>query len=310
MTTGKPDTGLTTTLDQLVPDYLASCVAKGLAPATIQRCYGHSLTKLFLPWCADQGIQTVDQLTERVLDRFTTWVLTKPHVRGGNVSRQTAKTYINPVRWFLNWAATQGEDVQALPRQPKVGKRHKDVLSREEIERMEHAAVAERDRLVLRLFADCGLRLHELTGLRVGDLKRTNNRLVMDIRGKGDRERRVPVPSGLINRLARHLKSRPAECVSDRLFVSVRRGPAGVFEPLGDSGVTHMVHDLGLRAGLDKNVHPHLLRHSWMTEMLRRGMNPIQLSVIAGASQGVIAQHYAHLNEEDAFLAMTKALSA
>jgi len=175
---------------------------------------------------------------------------------------------------------------------------------------MEHSAVTERDRLVLRLFADCGLRLHELTGLCVGDLKRANNRLVMEIHGKGDRDRRVPVPAGLINRLARLVKGRPTECVSDRLFVAVRRGRAGIFESLGDSGVTHMIHDLGIRAGLDKNVHPHLLRHSWMTEMLRRGMNPIQLSVIAGASQGVIAQHYAHLNEEDAFLAMTKALAS
>jgi hypothetical protein len=42
-----------------------------LAPATIQRCYGFSLHKLFLPWCAREGIETVDELTERALDPFS-----------------------------------------------------------------------------------------------------------------------------------------------------------------------------------------------------------------------------------------------
>jgi hypothetical protein len=46
-----------------------------------------------------------------------------------------------------------------------------------------------------------------------------------------------------------------------------------------------------------------------MTEMLRRGVSPIQLSLIAGASQDVIGQHYAHLTEEDAFQSVNRALS-
>lgn len=47
-----------------------------------------------------------------------------------------------------------------------------------------------------------------------------------------------------------------------------------------------------------------------MTEMLRCGMSPIQLSVIAGASMDVIAEHYAHLNKDDAYEAMVRALTA
>jgi hypothetical protein len=47
-----------------------------------------------------------------------------------------------------------------------------------------------------------------------------------------------------------------------------------------------------------------------MTEMLRRGMNPVQLSIIAGASLQVIQQHYTHLTKDDAYDAMMKILSA
>jgi site-specific recombinase XerD len=48
--------------------------------------------------------------------------------------------------------------------------------------------------------------------------------------------------------------------------------------------VYQVVMDAVSRAGITKHVHPHGLRHSWMTEMLRQGMHPLQLSIIAGAS--------------------------
>lgn len=69
-----------------------------------------------------------------------------------------------------------------------------------------------------------------------------------------------------------------------------------------------VIEGAGERAQLGKRVHPHPLQHSWMTEMLRRGMNPIQLSVIAGASQQVIAAHYQHVTQDDAYEAMIAAL--
>ena len=55
-----------------------------------------------------------------------------------------------------------------------------------------------------------------------------------------------------------------------------------MYTALTDIGVYQVVKDAFRRAKLTKPVYPHMLRHSWMTEMLRRGMNPIQLSIIAG----------------------------
>jgi hypothetical protein len=48
-------------------------------------------------------------------------------------------------------------------------------------------------------------------------------------------------------------------------------------------------------------MHPQVLRHPWMTETLRRGMNPLQLRVVAAASPGAIARLYEHRTEEDAY---------
>jgi site-specific recombinase XerD len=69
------------------------------------------------------------------------------------------------------------------------------------------------------------------------------------------------------------------------------------------------VKEAAARAGIGKNVHPHLLRHLWMTEMVRQGMNPFQLSIIVGTSLPVIMGHYTHLTKDDAYNAMLKALS-
>jgi site-specific recombinase XerD len=94
------------------------------------------------------------------------------------------------------------------------------------------------------------------------------------------------------------------------IFLSLRRGILGAYEPLTTSGIHQVVKDAVARSGITKRVYPHLLRHSWMTEMLRRGMNPIQLSIIAGATVPVISDHYTHLTKDDAYEAMLRALMA
>jgi len=132
---------------------------------------------------------------------------------------------------------------------------------------------------------------------------------MLAVHGKGDRDRRVPIPPALLRRLERHMAGLPRRRSCDRIFLSLRRGPAGDYEPLTDSGMKQLVRDAAVRAEIGRTVHPHLLRHSWMTEMLRRGMNPLQLRVIAGASPEVIARHYEHLTEDDAYEAMIRALT-
>jgi integrase len=111
------------------------------------------------------------------------------------------------------------------------------VLSREEIDRMEAAAPVERDKIIVRLFGDCGLRLGELVGLRTKDIIRTGNQAYLRVYGKGDRERRVPVAPKLLRRAERYMAGRPAETQADRMFISLRRGPLADYEALTESGV-------------------------------------------------------------------------
>jgi integrase/recombinase XerD len=295
-------------LERLVDDYLNHCQARGLAPRTLDNSYGYALRVVFLPWCAADGIADVGKLDGRAVDRFTSSLLRRER-KGRPISKHTVHSYVRPVRQMLTWASRMGEDVRAKPQLPRCTKPIRDVLSRDEIDAMEKAVVNERDKLVVRILGDCGLRLWELTQLTPADIVRSGRQAHLRVLGKGGRMRDVPLPPQLLRRLERHIEGRTLDRSSDRLWLSFRRGSTGRYDPLSSSGVYQVVKDAVSRARITKRVHPHLLRHSWMTEMLRNGMSPIQLSIIAGASVQVISEHYTHLTKDDAYDAMMRVLA-
>jgi integrase len=294
-------------LTELAADYLASCEARGLMPKSLKQ-YRYSLASVFLPWCEAEGVRTVADLDRRTVDRFTTMLLAHRTRSDEPLSRDSVCTYIRPVRLMLNWASREGEAVTAKPQLPRRERRTRDVLSREEIDQLERAVSSERDQLIIRIFGDCGLRLEELTRLQASDIVRGGRQAHLKVLGKRDRLRDVPLPPPLLRRLDSLIRRRPDERSSDAIFLSHRLAPYGQYEPLTSGGVYQVVKDAVVKTKITKRVYPHLLRHSWMTEMLRRGMNPVQLSIIAGASPEVIAACYTHLTKDDAYDAMMRAL--
>ena len=194
-----------------------------------------------------------------------------------------------------------------------------DVLSRDEIQQLEDAARSERDKLIVRVLADTGIRVGELLGLRCSDLLERDRHHYLRIAGasqgggaKGDKSRLVPVPRQW-RRLQRYVeRGRPKDTASDRLFLSSRRDrTTGDFEPLTVSGVQQLVRTVAEIAGIQKRVHPHLLRHSYATWALNRGMNPILLAQVLGHSSLVMIQrNYAHSTPADAHAFMASLLAA
>jgi len=300
----------TTALSRLASDYLTHCQARGLSPKT-DIAYSVAINGVLLPWCEQEQIERVEELTSRAVDRLSADLLTRISKRGKPLSRESVHTYTRGIRQFLAWAEREGEPVAAKPQLPKLPKRYKDVLTADEVNALEAGAPTERDRLIIRILGDCGLREGELARLTVGNILRPDNRGQLRIDGKGRRERRVPAMPRLLRRIERYIDGhheRPAS--NDRIFLSLRRGRTGEYEPLTESGIQQAVQGIGLRTNCRLPIGPHLIRHSWITEMLRQGMDPIQLSIIAGASLKVIMDHYQHLNQEDAYKAMNAAIAS
>lgn len=260
----------TTPLSLLVEDYLDSCHARGLSKNTIDQAYAFSLRDVFLPWCAGQGVRDVDELTQRVLDRFTAHLIQTGGLRGP-LSPSTVHSYVRPVRQLLTWAAKEGERTTGarpqLPRQPRV---ILDVLSREEIDRLEDAAISDRDRLIIRLLADTGMRVSELCQLRPSDITRHHGGSLLRVNGKGDKQRFVPLTPRITRRLDQFVRRRPADA-PETIFYGLRRDRDGLFHPLKRNGLLQMIGVVADRAKLGKRVYPHLLRHSFATRRSAEG---------------------------------------
>jgi site-specific recombinase XerD len=129
-----------TPIEQLVGDYLAACRARGVSPKTIRFSYGYSLNAAFLPWCTRQGITEPAQLSSPLLDRYSAELLEQPGKRGQPLAKDTVWTYVKAVRQLLSWANKEGEGIQANAQLPKRPQKLPEILSREEIRRLEDAA--------------------------------------------------------------------------------------------------------------------------------------------------------------------------
>ncbi|MGH7921726.1 MAG: tyrosine-type recombinase/integrase, partial [Candidatus Dormibacteraceae bacterium] len=184
------------------------------------------------------------------------------------------------------------------------------VLSRDEIQSMEDVAKTERDKLIIRILGDTGIRVGELVGLRTTDIVQRDRNHFLRVRGKGSKERLVAIPQ-LYRRVQRYAeRSRPADTTSNRIFISHRRGAAGEYRALTTSGVVQFLRNVAQEAHIEKRVYPHLFRHSYATWALSRGMNPIMLAQILGhTSLAMIQNVYSHLSPADAYDAMLRALT-
>lgn len=297
-------------LDKLVEDYLAHCRAGGLSPKTIRFSYGYPLRSVFLPWCAENGITQVSEVTNRKLDGLSTGLLEHGN-KHAHLTNQTVWTYMKAINRFLAWAKDEGEDVDAKGRLPRLPSKVIEILTRDEIQAMEDKANSERDAIIVRLLGDTGIRVGELVSIQTNDLIDRNRQFLLRIKGKGSRERLVPVLPALYRRIERYAKTkRPTDASGNWLFVSSRRSPDGSYQSLTENGVQQLIRDLAERAGIKRRVHPHLFRHSAATYYLQRGMDSLLVAQMLGhTSLAMIQRVYAHLNTTDVHGALLRALT-
>ena len=281
----------TQSLTFLSPDFIADCRGRGLSLRTVD-WYDATLARQFLPWSASEEIVKPSDLTPQVVGRFTARRIERkgPH---GPLRRSTVRSYVRAVRVFLAWAQTPeggAAAVGASPRLPRPEQGVLDVLTRGEIQAIENAAKTERDKLLVRVLADCGLRLGEVLALRPEDLwEPRRSEFALKVRGKGSRDRIVPLAPTLYRRLRRYLTARGANR-RDPVFVALRKGSDGRCAPLTKSGLEQAVRSLAREAGIEKRVYPHVFRHSFATESLRRGGNIISLQRILGHADPTMIQ--------------------
>lgn len=298
--------------DAVFGEYLAEKRAACVSRHTIG-IYEYALRRVLLPYCQEEGVAEPRQLTSAHLNGLVAGLLEGSTSRSGRpLAKESADSYARVINTFLGWLRGQDADApRARAQRQRLPRRIVDTLSREEIARLEEAAPNERDKLMIRILADTGIRIGELLALTTASVKVDGRRQFLKVRGKGDRERLVPIQPGLAGRIARYVKATRKASASQRLFLSSRRGRmTGEYEPLAASAVEHWLHDFGRDVlGDDRRVYPHLFRHSFVTEQLRRGVQPTLVAQIVGhSSLDMVDRVYQHLTVTDAYEALMRSL--
>jgi integrase len=294
-------------LAALARDWLASVRAGGRSPRTVE-AYRWPVNQLLLPACAREGITVPSEIDRRFLDRLNAELLDSGR------SPASVQSYLRQINVFLRWCEREGEGSVATAQLPKVPKKLVEILTRDEIRRLEDAATTERDKLVIRTLSDTGLRLSELLGLKLSDLEQDSRGWSLRVMGKGAKERRVPIAPALGRRLHRYAtRGRPAEVHTDRLFLTTRRSRrTGAFEPLNKRTAEDMCKVAAVRAGIDpKRVWPHVFRHSYCTHLLQQNVSPAKVMQLLGHStMEMVMQVYNQLRPTDAADEVIRALAA
>lgn len=310
----RPASTPTTSADSVkraVEVYLADCRARGLAARTIE-AYSTALQYKLLPWLQEQGIERMGEVSEQDLGRLAAEMLEHQPL-----ARESVRTYLRHIGFFLTWWAKEDDGPRLRTPSIRSESRIAKTLTPEQMQALQLAPSSERDRLMLQLLCETGVRASELLGLRTQDIlaDHTHRRYLLHIRGKGARDRRVPISPALYRRISAYIsRTRPEETFSDRVFLAERRSPrSGRFDPLEVWGLRDIVIDASLRAGLEPadfpKLGPHLLRKSFTRMALKRGMDSEQLRAVLGhVDTRMIREVYGQLQSEDAYESLMKVL--
>jgi integrase/recombinase XerD len=177
---------------------------------------------------------------------------------------------------------------------PKKPIRLPEVLSREEVERLLQCAASPLHRIWLLILYATGMRREELVRLQVGDID--SGRMLIHIRqGKGRKDRDVMLSPRLLDELRQYWRQavpRP----KTYLFPNKSRHQNGDV-PMQAKSVFDAVQQAAKRAGLDKHVHPHTLRHSFATHLLESGADLCTIQLLLGHADLKTTSRYLHLSE-------------
>ncbi len=174
-------------------------------------------------------------------------------------------------------------------KRPRKEKKLPVVLSISEAKALVNAPNNQKHRILITLVYATGVRRNELLNITLKDIDRT--REVIKIRGKGNKQREVPLSPHLLNLLESYYKRyRP----SVFLFEGYVPGKSYSAESM-----TNIVKNATVKAGIKKNISPHVLRHSFATHMLEKGVNLKRLQILLGHNSMKTTSIYLHLADID-----------
>ena len=327
--------------------YLAYLAGVERSPNTV-KAYAHDLKDWF-EFLADRELDWQSVILEDI-GAFVAWLRTPVQARGGRVavlpsvapacSESTVNRKLSALGSFYLHAARNGVEVGDLLASWQVGgsqggwkpflhhisksmpqrrravslkapKKLPQVLTPQQVQALLDGCEHLRDRLLLAVLYDTGMRIGEALGLRHNDIAVAEREITVvrrvndnGARAKSIIDRTVPVSAELVRLYADYLHAEYGDLDSDYVFVNLWGRPLG--QPWTYAAVYDLVCRLRRRTGVEFD--PHWIRHTAATRMLRGGISLEVVAKLLGHSNvAVTATTYGHLTVEDARAVMEKA---
>lgn len=216
------------------------------------------------------------------------------------ISARSQSRILSGVRTFYTFLILDGyieDDPTELLEWPKIGEHLPEVLSVEEVDRLEQACdlskwEGQRNRTIIEVLFSCGLRVSELINLRLSDLFLDEK--FIRVMGKGKKERLVPISESAVKELQYWFMDRNLMKIKlgeeDFVFLNRRGGH------LTRMMIFTIVRRLAEAAGIEKTISPHTLRHSFATALLEGGANLRAIQDMLGHERISTTQIYTHID--------------
>ncbi len=278
-------------------------IEKGRSVKTIEN-YDRYLTR-FITFAGDGAPTKISEATVR---EFRLWLNRQP-AGNGTLKRKTQNYYLIALRAFLKFLrkrrieTLQPETIELA----KVGERDLDLISPVELGRLLDSPSKElakattpneqlralRDKAILELLFSTGLRVSELCSLsRDIDLTRGE----FSVRGKGDKVRVVFISAEAQKAVNAYLAKRVD--VEDALFINSSRNAGGAPSRLTPRSIERLIKDHAVAVGISKKVTPHVVRHSFATDLLENGADIRSVQALLGHANIATTQIYTHVTDK------------
>ncbi|WP_438966957.1 site-specific tyrosine recombinase XerD [Flavobacterium sp.] len=268
---------------------------RGLSKNTIEN-YTFDIEKL-VAFLEEHSIsQTPISITEETLQQFIYHIASLVNARSQARVISGLKSFFT----YILFEDYRKDNPLELIEVPKTGRKLPDTLSTTEIDLL-IAAIdlstpeGERNRAMLELLYSCGLRVSELTNLKISDLFFEEG--FIKVTGKGDKQRFVPIGKStekyvLIykEQIRSHLNIQKG--YEDTLFLN-RRG-----KQLTRAMIFTIIKDLALKINLNKTISPHTFRHSFATHLLENGADLRSIQLMLGHESITTTEVYMHLDRK------------
>ena len=278
-------------LDQFL-NYLV--VERGLSPNTLDS-YSRDLIK-YLEYLSRKGIKDINETSDLTVISFFT------SLKKDGLSNRSIARNLSSIKMFYKFLA-EDHHIKSNPtlniETPKRESKLPQVLSMEEVDSLlkipdRNTSLGLRNAALLELLYATGLRVSEIISLSLNNINLEAGYLIAY--GKGSKERLVPIGEVAQNLIKEYLeKARPAllkKKQSNYLFITRST------KPMTRQGFWKLIKKYALAAGINKNISPHTLRHSFASHLLERGADLRSVQIMLGHSDISSTQIYTHVTTE------------